>query len=75
VGRIVVLGEVTAAVVFDKSTGKQAVAFYYYVNSRAHPRWEYFFITYAHLASLQHVAELLFEIEQHNYQISLRSEE
>ena len=70
VDRIIVLGETTAAVVFLKNTGKKAVCFYYYDNSRAHPRWAYFFITYAHLSSLRHVEELLFEIEQHNYQIS-----
>lgn len=66
-----VLGETTAAVVFIKSpTGKKAVAYFYYLNSRAKPRWEYFFITYAHLASLTKVADLLHSVEQHNFNMS-----
>lgn len=71
VDRTVVLSEVTAAVIFHKSSGKKAVAFFYYINSRAAPRWEYFFITYTHLTCLDRVKELLFDVEQHNYAVSV----
>ena len=65
-----VLSEVTAAVVFKKSpTNKRAVAFFYYVNSRRQPRWEYFFVSYSHLAGLEEVKRLLHDVEQHNFKV------
>ena len=68
---ITVLSECTAAVTYSKApTGKQAVAWFYFVNSRRQPRWEYFFITYAHLAGLERVGPLLHEVEQHNFRRS-----
>lgn len=73
VGRIVALGEATAAVVFNKEpTGKRAVAWYYFVNSGRSPRWEHFFISYAHLASLSKVKDLLHEVEQHNFGLNVK---
>jgi len=71
VKEIIVLSEVTACVVFDKEpTKKQAVAWFYYIRSKAQPRWEYFFVTYSHLVGLDRVAEILHQIEQHNFQLS-----
>lgn len=72
VKNIVILSEATAAVVFHKEpTRKQAVAWFYHLNSRRKPRWEYFFITYQHLASLERVSGLLHEVEQFNFGISV----
>jgi hypothetical protein len=71
IAETIILSETTAAVVFDKSSGKQGVAWFYYINSRAKPRWEYFFVTYSHLVGLNHVADLLHRVEQHNYQVSI----
>lgn len=70
-----VLGETTAAVVFFKRpTGKRAVAWFYFVNSRAKPRWEYFFITYAHLAGLDRVSSILADVEQSNFELNFSQE-
>jgi hypothetical protein len=63
----IVLSDLTACVVFDKSSGKQAVAWFYYIPSHARPRWEYFFVGYSHLVGLERVANILHDIEQHNY--------
>lgn len=72
---IKVLSEVTAAVTFMKRpTGKKAVAWFYFINSKAKPRWEYFFVTYSHLVGLDAVGDLLHEIEQHNFSVSTREE-
>lgn len=68
---IVVLSEITACVIFHKSTGKRAVAWFYYIRSRAKPRWEYFFVAYSHLVGLTRVADILHEIEQHNFNLSI----
>lgn len=72
VSRLIVLSETTAAVVYSKEpTKKKAVAWFYYLNSHAKPRWEYFFVTYQHLVGLDRVGDLLFEVEQHNFSESI----
>lgn len=68
------LSDLTACVVFDKSTGKKAVAWFYYVNSRAKPRWEYFFVSYSHLVGLERVKYILEGIEVHNYELNFSEE-
>ena len=71
---IEVLSEVTAAVTFRKDpTDKRAIAWFYFINSRSKPRWEYFFVTYSHLVGLNRVSQLLHRIEQHNFLISVNS--
>jgi len=68
VDRVEVLSEKTACVVFHKEpTKKQAVAWFYYIRSRANPRWEYFFVTYDHLMGLRRVYDVLSEVETHNF--------
>ena len=68
---ITVLSETTAAVTFIKQpTGKKAVAFFFWIASRMKARWEYFFATYNHLVGLERVANLLHEVEQHNFKVS-----
>ena len=70
---IEVLSECTAAVTFAKKpTNKRAVAWFYYIASHRQPRWEYFFVTYSHLAGLQRVGRILHEVEQHNFRESTR---
>lgn len=68
VRHITILSETTACVTFDKAPhGMIAVAFLYHINSRAHARWEYFFVTYSHLVGLGKVADILHKVEQHNF--------
>jgi hypothetical protein len=75
VENIEVLSECTAQVTFIKEpTGKKAVAWFYYINSRRKPRWDYFFVTYSHLVGLNRVSRTLHEVEQHNFSISTREE-
>jgi len=71
----IVLSDLTACVVFDKSSGKQAVAWFYYIPSHAKPRWEYFFVGYSHLVGLERVASILHDIEQHNYVLNFEESE
>jgi hypothetical protein len=75
VEKVEVLSECTACVTFFKRpTGKKAVAWFYYINSRAKPRWEYFFVTYSHLVGLNRVSRTLYDVEQHNYSVATREE-
>ena len=71
----IVLSDLTACVVFDKSSGKQAVAWFYYIPSHAKARWEYFFVSYSHLGVLERVATILHDIEQHNYVLNFEENE
>jgi hypothetical protein len=72
---ITITSEITAAVTFSKEpTGKKAVAWFYHINSRRKPRWEYFFVTYSHLVGMNRVSKILHDIEQHNFGIATREE-
>lgn len=75
VGEITVLSDVTACVVFNKSSKKKAVAWFYFIASQAKPRWEYFFVTYSHLVGLNRVAAILHRAEQHNYQVTIEEQQ
>ena len=66
VGTIHPLSELTAIVVFDKSSGKKAMAFYYWINSQG-GHWRYFFPTDSHVLGMAKVAKYLEKIEQFNY--------
>jgi len=73
VNNITVLSENTAVVTFLKTpTNKKAVAWLYFINSQAKPRWEYFFITYSHLVGMNRVAAVLHQVEQHNFAESIK---
>lgn len=76
VDRIDILSETTAVVTFNKEpTGKKAAAFFYFIGSHRQPRWEYFFVTYNHLAGLERVKDVLFEVEQHNFSVATQEQE
>lgn len=69
------LSDLTACVIFDKQPGgKKAVAWFYYIASRAKPRWEYFFVSYSHLVGLERVKYILEGIEVHNYELNFSEE-
>jgi hypothetical protein len=71
VERIDILSETTAVVTFNKEpTKKKAAAFFYFIASHKQPRWEYFFVTYNHLAGLERIKDVLYEIEQHNFKVA-----
>jgi hypothetical protein len=69
------LSDLTACVVFDKVPGgKKAVAWFYFINSKKKPRWEYFFVSYSHLIGLERVKFILEGIEIHNYELNFTEE-
>jgi hypothetical protein len=69
VGEIIPLSESTAAVIFDKTGGKKALAFYYYLNSQQ-GHWRYFFITDSHLLGLRKLEGILENVEKHNFSLN-----
>jgi len=75
IDRIRPLSDLTACVVFDKDPGgKKAVAWFYFINSKVKPRWEYFFVSYSHLVGLERVKYILEGIECHNYDLNFTEE-
>jgi len=49
--RIVALGESSACALFNKSSGKKALAFFFYVKGMNY--WSYFFVSYVILLGLR----------------------
>ena len=75
IAKIRPLSDLTACVIFDKHPGgKKAVAWFYYIASKAKPRWEYFFVSYSHLVGLERVQYVLESIEVHNYELNFNEE-
>ena len=68
---IVPLSEVSAAVIYIKSTEKKAVAFFYYLNNQI-GEWRYFFPKESHLFGLTRVQEILKGIEEHNFGVNFQ---
>lgn len=60
------LSEYTAAVVFDKNTGKKALAFFYWVNS-GEGYWHYFFPSDSHILGMELFGKYKQQIEVENF--------
>ena len=71
---IVVLSEMTAAIKMKKDTGKLALGWAYWVPRAYNPEWRGFCVTYQHLTGMEKVADLLHDIEQHNYWLNFKGE-
>jgi len=67
--KITPLSEYTAIATYNKTSGKKAIAFFYWL-SQAEGRWEYFFPKESHVHGMRQVEKYLREIEQHNFPIN-----
>jgi hypothetical protein len=73
--RIVPLSEDVAAVVFDKSSGKQALALLFIAKKARRPGeanyWSHLFLTNSHILAFGgHIQDLYREVEAHNYPVN-----
>ena len=59
------LSDHMAAVIYKKTSGKLAVALFYYIPAKT--RWEYFFPTDSHILGLYQIPQLKHNIEEYNY--------
>lgn len=57
----------SAVCVFEKNTGKRAVAFLYYIPRGMSSGWKYFFPTDSHINGFRAFELYKFEIERYNY--------
>ena len=56
-----------AYVIYEKSTGKRAIAHFIHVDHPKNPFWQYYMIGSQHLLNLNVLTEKYLEVEQHNF--------
>ena len=56
-----------AYVIYEKSTGKKAIAHFIHVDHPKNPFWQYYMIGSQHLLNLNVLTEKYLEVEQHNF--------
>ena len=66
------LSETTAAVIFLKSSGKKALAFFYWINAN-NGHWRYFFVSDSHLLGLRKLEGILENIEMENFPLNFQA--
>ena len=58
----------SAVCVFEKNTGKRAVALFYYIPRGFSSGWKYFFPTDSHINGFRAFELYKFEVERYNYE-------
>ena len=74
VSEIIPTSESTAIVKMMKSSGKQAIAFCYWINM-SNGQWRYFFPTYDHCIGMEMLKDELKKIEQVNFPLNFKEDE
>jgi hypothetical protein len=71
VNGVIPTSEDTATIVMEKSSGKRAVFFCYYINKGASAGWKYFVPTDSHLIGMGICGFYKAEVEKYNYEKNL----
>ena len=64
-----------AYVIFEKSTGKRAIAHFIHVDHPKNPFWQYYIIGSQHLLNLNVLTDKYLEVEQHNFPFNFNKKE
>ena len=64
-----------AYVIYEKSTGKRAIAHFIHVDHPKSPFWQYYMIGSQHLLNLNVLTEKYLEVEQHNFPFNFDGKE
>lgn len=72
--KVFILSEFTAAVYFNKNTGKKAVAFFYYVDVFG-GKWYYYFPTDSHILGMNEFSKYKVAIENNNLDFNFKPSE
>lgn len=64
------LSETTAACIFKKSSGKEAICFLYWVDSKG-GYWTYFFPTESHVIGMERFKSFLAKVDQFNFLLNI----
>jgi hypothetical protein len=74
VHRILPMSEDTAAVIFEKDTGKRALCWMYYLHA-ADYGWQHIFLTDSHLLGMRGLEQMKQLIERHNMEVVIEEED
>ena len=61
-----------AYVIFEKSSGKRAIAHFIHVDHPKNPFWQYYIIGAQHLLNLNVLSDKYLEVEQHNFPFNFK---
>ena len=64
---VITMSEHAATVIYEKTTGKQAAFFFYYINRGKAKGWKYFVQTDSHILGMQSFSHYKLEVERFNY--------
>jgi len=64
---VIPMSEHAATVIYEKTTGKQAAFFFYYINRGKAKGWKYFVPTDSHILGMQSFSHYKLEVERFNY--------
>jgi len=67
VKEIIPMTDMTATVIFEKNTGKQAAFFFYYLSRGMSKGWQYFVPTDSHILGMQSFNNYKLQVENNNY--------
>ena len=70
VSEIIPLSAQVAMVIFEKNTGKRAIAHFIHVDHPKNPFWQYYFLTSEHFINLDMFQKKYAEIEKHNFELN-----
>ncbi len=72
VHEIIPMSDHTAAVIYNKDTGKRAVFFFYYINNGKSRGWKYFVPTDSHILGFMQFHEHKSVVEKYNYEYNFK---
>jgi hypothetical protein len=70
IDEIIPLSAQGAMVIFQKNTGKKAMAHFIHVDHPKNPFWQYYFLTSEHFINLDMFQKKYAEIEKHNFELN-----
>lgn len=65
--KIIPTSDHTASVIFSKNSGKQGIAFFYYIPNGMSKGWKYFFPTDSHITGMRAFEFHKMQVEEFNY--------
>jgi len=64
---VIPMSDASATVIYEKSSGKQAAFFFYYINKGQAKGWKYFVPTDSHILGMASFSHYKLEVERYNY--------
>tara|TARA_Y100001963_G_C6785261_1_gene452289 strand:- start:2834 stop:3232 length:399 start_codon:yes stop_codon:yes gene_type:complete len=69
------ISAMSAYVIYEKNTGKRALAHFIFIDMPKNPYWTYYFLRTDHLLNLNILVDKYLEVEQHNFPMNFDNDE